>query len=87
MFNNCRQYNEEGSLIYEDANTLERVLMDKVKELGPLPDNPRSKSSASTPTRNVGYVVVYMKEVTVFVYFSIFFTSLFPHLCSGDRKK
>ncbi|XP_011065297.1 PREDICTED: protein polybromo-1 isoform X2 [Acromyrmex echinatior] len=54
MFNNCRQYNEEGSLIYEDANILEKVLMDKVKELGPLPDNPRSKSSASTPTRNVG---------------------------------
>ncbi|KYN02038.1 Protein polybromo-1 [Cyphomyrmex costatus] len=54
MFNNCRQYNEEGSLIYEDANTLEKVLMDKVKELGPLPDTPRSKSSASTPTRNVG---------------------------------
>jgi len=58
MFNNCRQYNEEGSLIYEDANILEKVLMDKVKELGPLPDNPRSKSSASTPTRNVGYVVI-----------------------------
>ncbi|XP_026831166.1 protein polybromo-1 isoform X10 [Ooceraea biroi] len=54
MFNNCRQYNEEGSLIYEDANTLEKVLMDKVKELGPLPDNPKSKSTASTPTRNVG---------------------------------
>lgn len=61
MFNNCRQYNEEGSLIYEDANTLEKVLMDKVKELGPLPDTPRSKSSASTPTRNVGYVTVYEK--------------------------
>lgn len=87
MFNNCRQYNEEGSLIYEDANTLERVLMDKVKELGPLPDNPRSKSSASTPTRNVGYVVVYMKEVTVFVYFSIFFTSLFPHLYVQETEK
>lgn len=56
MFNNCRQYNEEGSLIYEDANTLERVLMDKVKELGPLPDTSKSKSTASTPTRNVGYV-------------------------------
>ncbi|OAD52774.1 Protein polybromo-1 [Eufriesea mexicana] len=55
MFNNCRQYNEEGSLIYEDANTLERVLMDKVKELGPLPEIPKpTKSSASTPTRNVG---------------------------------
>ncbi|XP_077263132.1 protein polybromo-1-like [Temnothorax americanus] len=54
MFNNCRQYNEEGSLIYKDANTLEKVLMDKVKELRLLPDNPRSKFTASTPTRNVG---------------------------------
>lgn len=53
MFNNCRQYNEEGSLIYLDANTLERILMEKVKELGPLPDV-KSKSTASTPTRNVG---------------------------------
>jgi len=26
MFNNCRQYNEEGSVIYEDANKLERQL-------------------------------------------------------------
>jgi len=34
MFNNCRQYNEEGSTIYEDANTLERVLLDKVRESG-----------------------------------------------------
>ncbi|XP_063981856.1 protein polybromo-1 isoform X1 [Diachasmimorpha longicaudata] len=52
MFNNCRQYNEEGSLISEDANTLERVLMEKVRELGPLPDN--RKSMNITPTRNVG---------------------------------
>ncbi|XP_037079374.1 protein polybromo-1-like [Pollicipes pollicipes] len=37
MFNNCRQYNEEGSVIYDDANVLERVLMSKVRELGPLP--------------------------------------------------
>lgn len=58
MFNNCRQYNEEGSLIYEDANTLEKVLMDKVKELGPLPEPIKPKSTASTPTRNVGYVKI-----------------------------
>ena len=37
MFNNCRQYNEEGSVIYEDANVLERALMAKVRQLGPLP--------------------------------------------------
>ncbi|XP_071450417.1 protein polybromo-1 isoform X3 [Hetaerina americana] len=35
MFNNCRQYNEEGSMIYEDANKLESVLMEKVREFGP----------------------------------------------------
>lgn len=81
MFNNCRQYNEEGSLIYEDANTLERVLMDKVKELGPLPDTPKSKSSASTPTRNVGYTKIYIRYgkkmilsllFSIFVFFSIY---------------
>lgn len=36
MFRNCREYNEEGSLIYRDALMLERVLMDHVKELGPI---------------------------------------------------
>lgn len=86
MFNNCRQYNEEGSLIYEDANTLEKVLMDKVKELGPLPDTPRSKSSASTPTRNVGYVVVHTKEVTVFIRFGLFFYLFSLFLSSIFRR-
>ncbi|XP_002020207.2 protein polybromo-1 [Drosophila persimilis] len=32
MFSNCRQYNEEGSTIYEDANILERALNEKLKE-------------------------------------------------------
>lgn len=83
MFNNCRQYNEEGSLIYEDANTLEKVLMDKIKELGPLPDTSKSKSTASTPTRNVGYVSL-CKEVKkifinffYFLYISFFLLSMF----------
>ncbi|XP_058792072.1 protein polybromo-1 isoform X2 [Phymastichus coffea] len=53
MFRNCRQYNENGSMIYEDAKILEKVLMDKVKELGPLQDV-KSKSTGSTPTRHVG---------------------------------
>merc|ERR1719367_1709615 len=34
MFNNCRQYNEEGSEIVKDANTLERQLYLKTKEMG-----------------------------------------------------
>uniref|UniRef100_A0A1I8PEL3 Protein polybromo-1 n=1 Tax=Stomoxys calcitrans TaxID=35570 RepID=A0A1I8PEL3_STOCA len=32
MFANCRQYNEEGSNIYEDANVLEKALNEKLKE-------------------------------------------------------
>lgn len=40
MFDNCRQFNEEGSLIYEDANTLEKVLLDRSKELGPVLNKP-----------------------------------------------
>ncbi|KAF4526534.1 hypothetical protein B566_EDAN005901 [Ephemera danica] len=31
MFNNCRQYNEEGSVIYEDANKLERLMMEQAQ--------------------------------------------------------
>ncbi|EEB13504.1 predicted protein [Pediculus humanus corporis] len=38
MFSNCRKFNEENSVIYKDANNLEKVLNDKLKELGPLPD-------------------------------------------------
>lgn len=77
-------------MIYEDANTLERVLMDKVKELGPLPDNPKSKSTASTPTRNVGYVIACIRDGNIahfaFSSFSSFFFSL-SHSTLGDRKK
>lgn len=36
MFENCRKFNEENSVIYKDANNLEKVLNDKLKELGPL---------------------------------------------------
>lgn len=32
MFSNCRQYNEEKSMIYEDANILENALDEKLKE-------------------------------------------------------
>lgn len=45
MFANCRKYNEEGSMIYDDAMTLQKVLLDRVKELGPLPDPPPRKST------------------------------------------
>ncbi|XP_023319103.1 protein polybromo-1 isoform X2 [Trichogramma pretiosum] len=55
MFKNCKQYNEVGSQIYDDAKMLEKVLMEKVKEFGGfLPYMHRTKSETSTPTRNVG---------------------------------
>lgn len=41
MFNNCRQYNEENSQIYRDAQTLDKVLFDKVQELSY--DSPKLK--------------------------------------------
>lgn len=37
MFSNCRQYNEEHSNIYEDANILEKVLMDTMHKLNGTP--------------------------------------------------
>lgn len=38
MFANCRKYNEEGSMIYEDANILERALNEKLKEFSGIQD-------------------------------------------------
>lgn len=32
MFANCRQYNEENSPIYEDSNSLEKYLLEKVAQ-------------------------------------------------------
>ncbi|XP_054751067.2 protein polybromo-1-like isoform X7 [Lytechinus pictus] len=34
MFENARHYNEEGSMVYEDANLLEVLLKDKCNEIG-----------------------------------------------------
>ncbi|KAK8745940.1 hypothetical protein OTU49_017190 [Cherax quadricarinatus] len=33
MFRNCQKYNEEGSIIYTDATILEKVLIEKIREL------------------------------------------------------
>lgn len=38
MFANCRHYNEENSTIYEDANLLERALMEKIGHAVPTPE-------------------------------------------------
>lgn len=52
MFNNCRQYNEEGSMIYEDANKLEDVLAEKMREmgLGTIESVASSSAAAAMPT-------------------------------------
>ncbi|XP_069823224.1 protein polybromo-1 isoform X4 [Dendropsophus ebraccatus] len=39
MFRNAWHYNEEGSQVYNDAHVLEKILKEKRKELGPLPDD------------------------------------------------
>jgi len=46
MFSNCRQYNEEGSSIYEDANLLERVLLTKAREMGILQGRGKKRKGA-----------------------------------------
>lgn len=38
MFANCRHYNEENSTIYEDANLLERALLEKMGHTVPTPE-------------------------------------------------
>lgn len=49
MFANCRKYNEEGSMIYDDANMLERVLNEKLKELSGITDRrPKIKAGRKT---------------------------------------
>lgn len=44
MFSNCRQYNEENSTIYEDANLLERILLEKIGQAVPIPPEKEKRS-------------------------------------------
>ncbi|GBP69256.1 Protein polybromo-1 [Eumeta japonica] len=54
MFSNCRQFNEEGSMIYDDANLLEKVMNEKLKEL--------SSSERRTPVKT--FKAVKSKQLT-----------------------
>ena len=47
MFSNCRQYNEEGSSIYEDAIVLEKVLINKGKDMGLIQVSGRGRPKTS----------------------------------------
>ncbi|XP_041350352.1 protein polybromo-1-like isoform X3 [Gigantopelta aegis] len=54
MFSNARHYNEEGSLVYQDANQLDRVLKSKWRSMNQTPaprstTKSRSKAKSSSP--------------------------------------
>ncbi|KAK4299042.1 hypothetical protein Pmani_003145 [Petrolisthes manimaculis] len=49
MFHNCQRYNEESSIIYTDATTLEKVLNEKIREL-----NQGDNSSVSMNNVSIG---------------------------------
>ena len=51
MFENARTYNEEGSVVYNDANELEKVLKNKVKTLPPLEIHVSPRPMKVTPAR------------------------------------
>lgn len=53
MFNNCRKYNEEGSRIYDDANILEKILNEKIKEFCLQDLTPAKKVTTTTNGGNV----------------------------------
>ena len=44
MFKNARHYNEETSLVYKDAETLERQLHSRLRTLLPLDDSPTTQA-------------------------------------------
>ena len=54
MFNNARHYNEEGSVVYQDADTLDRILRAKWRSM--------SQSRATSSKR---YVVVWVFQQAV----------------------
>lgn len=48
MFSNCREFNEENSPIYEDANLLEKHLIEKVvtkKKAAPTPEKVKKEKA------------------------------------------
>ncbi|XP_058063027.1 protein polybromo-1 [Anopheles bellator] len=51
MFSNCRKYNEEGSMIYEDANILEKALNEKLKEFSGINRKPNVTTKIIKPIR------------------------------------
>ncbi|XP_038122175.1 protein polybromo-1 isoform X2 [Culex quinquefasciatus] len=53
MFSNCRKYNEEGSQIYDDANILEKVLNEKLKEFSHISKRTNTPKNTKTKTKGM----------------------------------
>ncbi|XP_062400614.1 polybromo 1, like isoform X3 [Sardina pilchardus] len=56
MFRNARHYNEEGSQVYNDSDVLEKIVKDKKKELGPVPEEDDMGSPKLKLRRSAGGV-------------------------------
>ncbi|XP_076125032.1 polybromo 1, like isoform X1 [Alosa pseudoharengus] len=56
MCRNARHYNEEGSQVYNDADVLEKIVKDKKKELGPVPEEDDMGSPKLKLRRSAGGV-------------------------------
>nr|XP_029731908.1 protein polybromo-1-like isoform X3 [Aedes albopictus] len=63
MFSNCRKYNEEGSMIYEDANALEKALNDKLKEFSGISKRFSMPKSASKPKNKLNTLESKLKHL------------------------
>ncbi|XP_064422186.1 protein polybromo-1 isoform X1 [Latimeria chalumnae] len=54
IFRNARHYNEEGSQVYNDAIILEKIIKEKKKELGHLPEDEEMASPKLKQSRKSG---------------------------------
>ncbi|CAH1119196.1 unnamed protein product [Phaedon cochleariae] len=61
MFSNCREFNEENSPIYEDANVLEKYLMDKTVQMQKqsTPEKPKRERIVLKPRANKTFLSSY----------------------------
>jgi len=80
MFSNCRQYNEEGSNIYEYANILERALNEKLKEFPGLSDVKKPQQKYSKVGRKLKTALITARPGKRPSEKSV------PHLCTALRS-
>lgn len=78
MFSNCRQYNEEASVIYEDANALEKVLFDKARELG---------LGSAVSAKNKRYSIAIVELSLLFVFSWQINETVFVCVCCFEQEE